>query len=289
MKLRIGIPKGSLQESTIALFRKAGYHISVSRRSYYPVIDDYQMEAMLIRAQEMPIYVENGVLDIGLTGKDWIMEQNADVHEVTELIYAKEGLAPVKWVLAVPNDSEFHSIKDLEGKRISTELVNFTKNYFKKAGINVEVLFSWGATEIKAPTLADAIVELTETGSTLKKNNLRIIETLMQSTTRLVANKKAWQNDWKREKIENLACLLKGSLRAEKKVGLKMNIAQKDLERIVALLPAMHTPTISNLADKDWVALEVIIDEKVVRDIIPELKKGGATGIVEYPLSKVIP
>jgi len=289
MKLRIGIPKGSLQESTIALFRKAGYHISVSRRSYYPAIDDYQMEAMLIRAQEMPIYVENGVLDIGLTGKDWIMEQNADVHEVTELIYAKEGLAPVKWVLAVPNDSEFHSIKDLEGKRISTELVNFTKNYFKKAGINVEVLFSWGATEIKAPTLADAIVELTETGSTLKKNNLRIIETLMQSTTRLVANKKAWQNDWKREKIENLACLLKGSLRAEKKVGLKMNIAQKDLERIVALLPAMHTPTISNLADKDWVALEVVIDEKVVRDIIPELKKGGATGIVEYPLSKVIP
>ncbi len=289
MKLRIGIPKGSLQESTIALFRKAGYHISVSRRSYYPTIDDYQMEAMLIRAQEMPIYVENGVLDIGLTGKDWIMEQNADVHEVTELIYAKEGLAPVKWVLAVPNDSEFHSIKDLEGKRISTELVNFTKNYFKKAGINVEVLFSWGATEIKAPTLADAIVELTETGSTLKKNNLRIIETLMQSTTRLVANKKAWQHDWKREKIENLACLLKGSLRAEKKVGLKMNIAQKDLESIVALLPAMHTPTISNLADKDWVALEVIIDEKVVRDIIPELKKGGATGIVEYPLSKVIP
>jgi len=261
MKLRIGIPKGSLQESTIALFRKAGYHITVSRRSYYPMIDDYQMEAMLIRAQEMPIYVENGVLDTGLTGKDWIMEQNADVHEVT----------------------------DLEGKRISTELVNFTKNYFKKAGINVEVIFSWGATEIKAPTLADAIVELTETGSTLKKNNLRIIETLMQSTTRLVANKEAWQHDWKREKIENLACLLKGSLRAEEKVGLKMNIAQKDLEHIVALLPAMHTPTISNLADKEWVALEVIIDEKVVRDIIPELKKGGATGIVEYPLSKVIP
>lgn len=289
MKLRIGIPKGSLQESTIALFRKAGYHISVSRRSYYPIIDDYQMEAMLIRAQEMPIYVENGVLDTGLTGKDWIMEQNADVHEVTELIYAKEGLAPVRWVLAVPNDSDLHSIKDLEGKRISTELVNFTKNYFKKAGINVEVLFSWGATEIKAPTLADAIVELTETGSTLKKNNLRIIETLMQSTTRLVANKKAWQHDWKREKIENLACLLQGSLRAEEKVGLKMNIAQKDLGRIVALLPAMHTPTISNLADKDWVALEVIIDEKVVRDIIPELKKGGAAGIVEYPLSKVIP
>ena len=289
MKLRIGIPKGSLQESTIALFRKAGYHISVSRRSYYPVIDDYQMEAMLIRAQEMPIYVENGVLDAGLTGKDWIREQNANLHEVTELVYGKEGLAPVRWVLAVPNDSDIQSIKDLEGKRISTELVNFTKKYFQKAGVNVEVLFSWGATEIKTPTLADAIVELTETGSTLKKNNLRIVETLMQSTTRLVANKKAWQDSWKREKIENLACLLQGSLRAEEKVGLKMNIAQKDLDHITAILPAMHTPTISTLMDKEWVALEVIIDERVVRDIIPELKKAGATGIVEYPLSKVIP
>ena len=289
MKLRIGLPKGSLQESTIALFRKAGYHISVSSRSYYPVIDDYQMEAMLIRAQEMPIYVENGVLDVGLTGKDWIMEQNADVHEVTELVYAKEGLAPVRWVLAVPNESTIQSIKDLEGKRISTELVNFTKKYFQKAGIKVEVLFSWGATEIKTPTLADAIVELTETGSTLRKNNLRIVDTLMQSTTRLVANKASWKHDWKREKIENLACLLQGSLRAEEKVGLKMNIAKKDLDRILALLPAMHTPTISTLTDKEWVALEVVIDEKVVRDIIPELKKGGATGIVEYPLSKVIP
>jgi len=289
MKLRIGIPKGSLQESTIALFRKAGYHISVSQRSYYPVINDYQMEAMLIRAQEMAIYVQNGVLDVGLTGKDWILEQNADVHEVIELVYGKEGLAPVKWVLAVPNDSEVQSIKDLEGKRISTELVNFTKSYFRKAGVNAEVLFSWGATEIKAPTLADAIVELTETGSTLRANNLRIVETLMESTTRLIANKSAWNNSWKREKIENLACLLKGSLLAEEKVGLKMNIAQKDLDHITALLPAMHTPTISTLVDKDWVALEVIIDEKVVRDIIPELKKAGATGIVEYPLSKVIP
>lgn len=289
MKLRIGIPKGSLQESTIALFRKAGYHISVSSRSYYPVINDYQMEAMLIRAQEMAVYVENGVLDVGLTGKDWILEQGADVHEVVELIYGKEGLAPVKWVLAVPNDSNAQSIKDLEGKRISTELVNFTKSYFRKAGVNAEVLFSWGATEIKAPTLADAIVELTETGSTLRANNLRIIETLMESTTRLIANKSAWKNSWKREKIENLACLLKGSLLAEEKVGLKMNIAQKNLDHITALLPAMHTPTISTLVDKDWLALEVVIDEKVVRDIIPELKKAGATGIVEYPLSKVIP
>ncbi|MEW5801211.1 MAG: ATP phosphoribosyltransferase [bacterium] len=289
MKLRIGIPKGSLQESTIALFRKAGYHISVRQRSYYPVINDYQMEAMLIRAQEMAIYVENGVLDVGLTGKDWILEQNADVHEVAELVYGKEGLAPVKWVLAVPNDSDVNSIEDLEGKRISTELVNFTKSYFRKAGIKAEVLFSWGATEIKAPTLADAIVELTETGSTLRANNLRIIDTLMESTTRLIANKGAWQNNWKREKIENLACLLKGSLLAEEKVGLKMNIAQKDLDRITALLPAMHTPTISTLVDQNWVALEVVIDEKVVRDIIPELKKAGATGIVEYPLSKVIP
>ncbi|MEW6380929.1 MAG: ATP phosphoribosyltransferase [bacterium] len=289
MKLRIGIPKGSLQEATIALFRKAGYHISVSQRSYYPVINDYQMEAMLIRAQEMAIYVQNGVLDVGLTGKDWILEQNADVHEVAELIYGKEGLAPVKWVLAVPNDSDIRSIQDLEGKRISTELVNFTRNYLRKAGVNAEVLFSWGATEIKAPTLADAIVELTETGSTLRANNLRIVETLMESTTRLIANKSAWNNNWKREKIENLACLLRGSLLAEEKVGLKMNITQKDLDRIVALLPAMHTPTISTLVDKEWVALEVVIDEKVVRDIIPELKKAGATGIVEYPLSKVIP
>ncbi len=289
MKLRIGIPKGSLQESTISLFRKAGYHISVSRRSYYPTIDDYQIEAMLIRAQEMPIYVENGVLDAGLTGKDWILEQNARVHEVTELVYGKEGLAPVRWVLAVPNDSPFQKVEDLQGKRISTELVNYTKKYFQKAGVNVEVLFSWGATEIKTPTLADAIVELTETGSTLRANNLRIMETLMESTTRLIANKTAWENSWKREKIENIACLLQGSLRAEEKVGLKMNIAKKDLDRLVALLPAMHTPTISTLVDKEWLALEVIVDEKVVRDIIPELKKIGATGIVEYPLSKVIP
>jgi len=289
MKLRIGIPKGSLQESTISLFRKAGYHISVSRRSYYPTIDDYQLETMLIRAQEMPIYVENGVLDAGLTGKDWILEQNAQVHEVTELVYGKEGLAPVRWVLAVPNDSPFQKVEDLKGKRISTELVNYTKKYFQKVGVNVEVLFSWGATEIKTPTLADAIVELTETGNSLRANNLRIMETLMQSTTRLIANKAAWENSWKREKMENIACLLQGSLRAKEKVGLKMNIAQKDLDRVVALLPAMHTPTISTLVDKEWLALEVIIDEKVVRDIIPELKKVGATGIVEYPLSKVIP
>jgi len=289
MKLRIGIPKGSLQESTIALFRKAGYHINVNRRSYYPTIDDYQMEAMLIRAQEMPIYVENGVLDVGLTGRDWILEQNADVHEVVELVYGKEGLAPVKWVLAVPNESQISKIEDLEGKRISTELVNYTKKYLRKAGVKAEVLFSWGATEIKAPTLADAIVELTETGSTLRANNLRIVETLMESTTRLIANRKAWEDNWKREKIENLACLLQGSLRAEEKVGLKMNIVQKNLGRITALLPAMHTPTISPLMDKEWVAVEVIIDEKVVRDLIPELKRVGATGIVEYPLSKVIP
>ncbi|MGA1876085.1 MAG: ATP phosphoribosyltransferase [bacterium] len=289
MKLRMGIPKGSLQESTIALFRKAGYHINVHKRSYYPTIDDYQMEAMLIRAQEMPIYVENGVLDVGLTGRDWILEQNADVHEVVELVYGKEGLVPVKWVLAVPNESQISKIEDLEGKRISTELVNYTKKYLRKAGVKAEVLFSWGATEIKAPTLADAIVELTETGSTLRANNLRILEILMESTTRLIANRKAWEDNWKREKIENLACLLQGSLRAEEKVGLKMNIVQKNLERITALLPAMHTPTISPLMDKEWVAVEVIIDEKVVRDLIPELKRVGATGIVEYPLSKVIP
>lgn len=289
MKLRLGIPKGSLQESTLSLFHKAGYHITVGRRSYYPLIDDYQIEAMLIRAQEMPIYVEKGILDVGLTGKDWIVEQNSDVHEVTELIYGKEGLAPIRWVLAVPNDSPVQTINDLEGKRISTELVNFTKRYFQKAGINVEVFFSWGATEIKTPSLADAIVELTETGSTLQANNLRIVETLMTSTTRLIANHEAWQNSWKREKVENLACLLKGSLLAEEKVGLKMNVAKANLDRVGALLPAMQTPTICPLVDQDWVAIEVIIDERVVRDIIPELKRVGATGIVEYPLSKVIP
>jgi ATP phosphoribosyltransferase len=287
--LKLGLPKGSLQESTMKLFRKAGYHISISSRSYYPSFDDPEIEAMLIRAQEMARYVDAGILDCGLTGKDWIMEQNADVHEVTELIYAKEGLRPVKWVIAVPNDSKIRTLKDLNGKRIATELVGFTNRYLKSKGIKAEVDFSWGATEVKPPHLADAIVELTETGTSLKANNLRVIETILQSSTRFIANKKAWQDKWKRQKMENLAMLLKGALAAEEKVGLKMNVPKRSLKRVMSLLSAMHSPTISALSDEEWYALEVMINERVVRDIIPKLKKAGASGIVEYQLNKVIP
>lgn len=287
--LKLGIPKGSLQESTLKLFRKAGYHISVSSRSYYPSFDDIEVEAMLIRAQEMARYVEDGILDCGLTGKDWILEQNADVHEVAELIYAKEGLRPVKWVIAVPNDSKIKSVKGLNGKRIATELVGFTKRYLKTKGIKAEVDFSWGATEVKPPYLADAIVELTETGASLKANNLRIVETILESSTRFIANKKAWQDKWKKQKMENIVMLLKGALSAEEKVGLKMNVPERSFKRVMTLLSAMHSPTISALSDKRWYALEVIIDEKVVRDIIPKLKTAGAAGIVEYQLNKVIP
>ncbi|MCX5717753.1 MAG: ATP phosphoribosyltransferase [Nitrospirae bacterium] len=288
-KLKLGIPKGSLQESTLKLFRKAGYHISVSSRSYYPSFDDIEVEAMLIRAQEMARYVEDGILDCGLTGKDWILEQNADVHEVAELIYAKEGLRPVKWVIAVPDDSKIKSVKGLNGKRIATELVGFTKRYLKAKGIKADVDFSWGATEVKPPYLADAIVELTETGTSLRANNLRIVETILESSTRFIANKKAWQDRWKKQKMENIVMLLKGALSAEEKVGLKMNVPERSFKRVMTLLSAMHSPTISALSDKGWYALEVIIDEKVVRDIIPKLKTAGASGIVEYQLNKVIP
>lgn len=287
--LKLGIPKGSLQESTLKLFRKAGYHISVSSRSYYPSFDDIEVEAMLIRAQEMARYVEDGILDCGLTGKDWILEQNADVHEVAELIYAKEGLRPVKWVIAVPNDSKIKSVKGLNGKRIATELVGFTKRYLKAKGIKAEVDFSWGATEVKPPYLADAIVELTETGTSLRENNLRIVETILESSTRFIANKKAWQDKWKKQKMQNIVMLLKGALSAEEKVGLKMNVPERSFKRVMTLLSAMHSPTISALSDKGWYALEVIIDEKIVRDIIPKLKTAGASGIVEYQLNKVIP
>ena len=287
--LRLGLPKGSLQESTLKLFRKAGYHITISGRSYYPSFDDAEIEAILIRAQEMAGYVEAGVLDCGLTGKDWILEQNASVHEVAELIYAKEGLRHVKWVIAVPCDSKIKILKDLNGKRIATELVGFTKRYLKSKGVKAEVDFSWGPTEVKPPHLADAIVELTETGASLRANNLRIIETILQSSTRFIANKKAWHDKWKRRKMENIVMLLRGALAAEEKVGLKMNVPVKSIRQIMSLLSAMHSPTISPLSDKEWCALEVMIDEKIVRDIIPKLKKVGATGIVEYQLNKVIP
>ncbi|MEJ2183036.1 MAG: ATP phosphoribosyltransferase [Nitrospirota bacterium] len=287
--LKLGLPKGSLQESTLKLFRKAGYHINVSSRSYYPAFDDPQIQGMLIRAQEMAGYVEKGIIDCGLTGKDWILEQGAKVHEVTELNYAKEGLRPVRWVLAVPHDSRVRKVQDLEGKRIATELVGYTRRYLKKQGVNAEVDFSWGATEVKPPHLADAIVELTETGNSLRANNLRVIETLFESTTRFIANRKAWKDPWKRRKMENIVLLLRGALAAEEKVGLKMNVREKDLKKVTSLLPSLHSPTVSTLSTPGWYDLDVIIDEKVVRDLIPRLKAAGATGIVEYQLNKVIP
>ncbi len=287
--LKLGLPKGSLLESTLKLFKKAGYNISIDSRSYYPVFDDAEIEALLIRAQEMARYVDDGVLDAGLTGKDWILEQEADVYEVAELNYAKGGLRPVKWVIAVPENSKIKSVKNLNGKRIATELVGFTKKYLKSKGIKAEVDFSWGATEVKPPYLADAIVELTETGSSLKANNLRVIETILVSSTRFIANKKSWKDKWKRQKMENIVLLLKGALAAEEKVGLKMNVSEKSLKRVMSLLSSMHSPTISQLSDKGWFALEVMTDEKIVRDLIPKLKAAGAEGIVEYPLNKVIP
>jgi ATP phosphoribosyltransferase len=287
--LRFGLPKGSLQEATLRLFKKAGYHISLSERSYYPVFDDPEIAAMLIRAQEMARYVQDGHLDCGLTGHDWILEQDASVVEVCELIYGKGGFRPVRWVVAVPVDSPIKSLKDLKGKRIATELVEFTKRYLNSKGIKAQVDFSWGATEVKPPYLADAIVELTETGSSLRANNLRIVETIIESTTRFIANKKAWQDKWKRTKMENIAMLLKGALEAEEKVGLKMNVPEDSFKKVLSLLSAMHSPTVSPLSKEGWYAVEVITDEKKVRDLIPKLKAIGASGIVEYPLNKVIP
>ncbi len=288
MKLRIGLPKGSLEIATFQMFKKAGFNISRSQRSYFPAIDDEELEAILIRAQEMSRYVEEGVLDVGLTGKDWIMENKSRVVEVADLIYAKQGLRPVRWVVAVPKDSPIKSVKGLKGKRIATELVNVTKSYLRKNKVKAEVEFSWGATEVKPPQLVDAIVELTETGESLRANNLRIIDTILTSTTKFIANRQAYQDKWKRKKIDNIALLLEGALRAEEKVGLKMNIPQKSLKKVISILPAMHTPTISNLIGENWCALETIIDEKTVRDIIPALKKAGAQGIIEYALNKVI-
>lgn len=287
-KLRLGIPKGSLQEATLTLFKKAGFNIFLNERSYKPAIDDEEIECLLIRAQEIPKYVEDGILDLGLSGKDWIMETNADVKEIADLVYAKQGLRKVKLVIAVSENSNIKTIKDLKGKRIATELVNVTKQYLKKNKVQASVEFSWGATEVKVPELVDAIAELTETGSSLKSNNLKIIATVLESTTKLIANKKAMENSWKRQKIENIALLLKGALAAEEKVGLKMNIEKKNLKKILSILPALKSPTISELADKNWLALEIIVDEKTVRELIPQLKKFGAKGIVEYPLNKIV-
>ncbi|GAB1401903.1 ATP phosphoribosyltransferase [Elusimicrobiota bacterium] len=287
-KLKLGFPKGSLQESTIELFKKAGIRINASSRSYFPSCDDEDIEIMLVRSQEMAKYVEDGVFDAGLTGHDWICESGAKVKEVCELQYAKSGFRPVRWVLAVPNDSKIKSIKDLNGKRVATELLNYTKRYFAKNKVNAKIEFSWGATEAKAGKLVDAIVELTETGSSLRANNLRIVEEMLVSTTRLIANNNALKDCWKKEKIENLAILLKGALAAEGMVGLKMNIPFKQLPVIEKILPALRKPTISNLSDGNWVALEVIIEEKIVKKILPALKRAGAEGIIEYPLNKII-
>jgi ATP phosphoribosyltransferase len=287
-KLKLGIPKGSLQDATIALFERAGWRISAGGRSYFPAIDDVEIECMLVRAQEMARYVEKGALDAGLTGNDWVQENQTDVEYVTSLTYSKVSRQKVKWVLCVPEDSPFQTPEDLAGKVIATELVEFTKRYFASKNISVKVEFSWGATEVKPPTLADAIVEVTETGSSLRANRLRIIETLMESETQLIANKAAFKDAWKRNKIENIALMLNAAIAAQGRVGLMMNAPKVDLDAIVAQLPALNFPTISHLSDPAWVALNTILDEAVVREVIPKLKAAGATGIVEYPLSKVV-
>jgi ATP phosphoribosyltransferase len=287
-KLRFGLPKGSLQDATIEKMAKAGFNISVSSRSYVPYVDDDELEIRLIRAQEISRYVEHGYLDCGITGHDWVKENNSDVHEVGEFVFSKISRQPTRWVLAVPEDSPIKSVKDLEGKRIATEVVNLTNNYLKKNGVKAEVEFSWGATEVKAHELVDAIVEVTETGSSLRANKLRIVDTLLTSTPRLIVNHASWKNDWKRKKIETLSLLLKGALEAEAKVGLKMNIAEKNLAGLLKALPALRNPTISTLSQKGWIAVETIIDEHIVREIIPQLKAAGAEGIIEYPLNKVV-
>ncbi|MFH1094363.1 MAG: ATP phosphoribosyltransferase [Candidatus Omnitrophota bacterium] len=288
-KIKIGLPKGSLQESTLRMLKKAGFSIAVSSRSYFPSIDDAEIEAVLLRAQELPRYVENGVLDCGITGKDWTLENNAKVITVTDMVYAKQSLTPVRWVLAVPNSSNISSVKDLNGKRIATELVNVTKRYLKENKVKADVEFSWGATEAKVPELVDAIVELTETGSSLRAHNLKIIDTICESTTQLIANRTSWKNKWKKDKISNIALLLKGAIAAEDKVGLKFNIQEKNIEKVLSLVPSMRNPTVSHLTRKGWYALEIIAQEKIVRDLILKLKKAGAEAIIEYNLTKVIP
>ncbi len=286
-KLILGIPKGSLQDSTLDLFSRAGYHINVSSRSYFPTIDDDKMGAILFRAQEMSRYVEDGVIDVGLTGHDWVRENGSDVVEVAELVYSKQKLTPCQWVLGVPEESPVQKVEDLEGGIVATELVNVTRKYFEEIGINVKVEFSWGATEVKA-RIVDAVVDITETGSSLRANRIRVLDTLMTSTTRFIANKETMKIDWKREKIENIAVLLTGAINARGKVGLKMNIAKTDLKAVLDILPAEKSPTISALSDPDWVAAEVIVEENVERQIVPQLKRAGATGIITYPLNKVI-
>jgi ATP phosphoribosyltransferase len=294
MTLKLGIPKGSLQDATIQLFARAGFNIYVSSRSYFPTIDDPEIECMLIRAQEMARYVSDGVLDAGLTGLDWIAEHEAGdgitgvIEPIADLIYAKQSFGKVRWVLAAPEDSDIKSPKDCEGKTIATELVRVTRTYFAKQGVNVKVEFSWGATEVKPPKLADAIVEVTETGSSLRANRLRVIDTLMESNTQLIANKTALGDPWKRTKLDNIALLLKAAIAAQGKVGLMLNVRRNDLDTILGLLPALQRPTISSLSDDQWVAVNTIIEERTVRDLVPKLKAAGGQGIVEYPLNKIV-
>jgi ATP phosphoribosyltransferase len=286
--IKLGIPAGSLQEATAELFKKAGYNIKFQSRSYYPEIDDPEIECMLIRAQEMARYVQQGILDAGITGYDWIFETQADVHEIGELMFSKVSRRPVRWVLCVPNSSPVQHVKDLEGKRIATEAVGLTKHYLATHGVTAEVEFSWGATEVKPPRLADAIVEVTETGSSLRANDLRIVAEVLQSTTRFIANKGSWQNPQKRTKLENITLMLQSCLAAETKVGLMMNVHRTHLQAVIAKLPALQQPTVAPLSDPEWVAINTIVDESYVRQIIPALKTAGARGIVEYPISKII-
>jgi ATP phosphoribosyltransferase len=288
MKLKLGIPKGSLENATVDLFRRAGFQITTSSRSYFPGIDDPEIECMLIRAQEMARYVEDGVLDAGLTGRDWVEENEAQVETVADLIYAKQSFGKVRWVLAVPDGSPFQSVKDLEGKVIATELVSATKRYLAANGVKAKVEFSWGATEVKPPELADAIVEVTETGSSLRANKLRIIETVLESNTQLIANVDSWKEPSKRRKLEDIRMLLEGAINALGKVGLMLNVEKTNLARVLAVLPALKNPTISTLSDDQWLAVNTILDETTVRTIIPRLKEAGAQGIVEYPLNKIV-
>ncbi len=286
--LKLGIPKGSLEEATVNLFAKAGYQIKISSRSYFPSIDDDEIECMLIRAQEIARYVADGVLDAGLTGKDWIQENRVEVEDIADLVYSKVSARPVRWVLAVPNDSPIKTVKDLQGKRIATEVVNMTEDYLRKHGVTASVEFSWGATEVKPPKLADAIVEVTETGNSLRANNLRILDTLMESNTKFIMNKDAFKDEWKKNKVDRLVLMLKGAMAANKKVGMMMNVPRKSLDAVMKILPPEVKPTLANLTDENWVDLTVILEEKLVREIVPDLKSAGAEDIVEFPLNKII-
>lgn len=286
--LKLGIPKGSLEEATVNLFAKAGYRIKISSRSYFPSIDDDEIECMLIRAQEIARYVADGVLDAGLTGKDWIQENRVEVEDIADLVYSKASSRPVRWVLAVPNDSPVKSVKDLQGKRIATEVVKMTEDYLKKHGVTASVEFSWGATEVKPPKLADAIVEVTETGNSLRANNLRIVDTLMESNTKFIMNKNSFKDEWKKNKVDRLVLMLKGAMAANKKVGMLMNVPKKSLDAVIKILPPEVKPTLANLTDENWVDLTVILEEKLVREIVPDLKSAGAEDIVEFPLNKII-